>query len=76
MSLLCLSITNDVLAPCKNDLKCQTNILYFILTWLTSEFHSSVFVSVTAFEIFTGENIFDYLHHWSLIGPGWVCVKV
>ena len=53
-----------MLEPCKNDLKCQTNILYFILTWLTSEFHSLVLVSVTAFEIFTGEKIFAYLHHW------------
>ena len=32
---------------------------------MTSEFLSFVFVSVTAFEIFTGEKIFAYLHHRS-----------
>ena len=49
-----------------DDLKFRIlqNISYFTSTWLKSEFLSFVFVSVAAFEIFTGEKIFAYLHHY------------
>ena len=63
MSLLCLFITIErCVTTLKNNLKCRIlqSISYFISTWLTSEFLSFV---VTAFDIFTGEKIFAYLHH-------------
>ena len=55
-----------MLPLCKYDLKCRIlqKVSYFISTWLKSEFLSFVFVSVTAFKIFTGEQIFAYMHHW------------
>ena len=65
-------LRSTFLTRTKNDLKFRIlqNISYFISTWLTSEFLSFVFVSVTAFEIFTGEKIFAYLHHCRIMFEG------
>ena len=67
MSLLCLFVTIEW---CVSTLRKWPKLSYFtkhfvlylnlVDTWV----HSFVLISVTAFEIFTGEKIFAYLHHW------------
>ena len=65
MSLLCLFITIERcvihLANMTQNFVFYKHVI-FISTWLTSELASFVFVSVTAFKMFTGEKIFAYLH--------------